>query len=168
MGAVAGFFHAGLTVGEMETSLAFYRDLLELEVVSDTVRSAAELEGIRTVIGVDPETVRIALLAVPGSAAIFVELFAYSGVEQFAAGARPWDVAAGHMAFYVDDADAVHARALAAGYDARGPVVPVRSGPHAGAKAAYLIDPDGYHVEIFQRPGTQPAAPSRAIASPAR
>jgi catechol-2,3-dioxygenase len=27
----------------------------------------------------------------------------------------------------------------------------VASGPHAGAKAVYAIDPDGYVVEIYQR-----------------
>jgi lactoylglutathione lyase len=149
---VAGFFHVGLTVGDVDTSLVFYRDLLGLEVVSDTVRSGTELDGVRTVVGVDPENVRIALLRVPESAGVFVELFAYTGVEQHSATARPWDLAAGHMAFYVEDAEAIHARAGVAGGGARGPVVPVVSGPHTGAKAAYLIDPDGYHVEIFQPP----------------
>src|SRR6185437_10251523 len=130
--------------------LAFYRDLLGLEVVSDTVRSGADLDGVRSVVGVDPETVRIALLRVPETPGVFVELFAYAGVEQHSATARPWDLAAGHMAFYVEDAEEIHAAADAAGGGARGPVVPVLSGPHSGAKAAYLIDPDGYHVEIFQ------------------
>jgi lactoylglutathione lyase len=149
---VAGFFHVGLTVADIDTSLTFYHELLGLEVVSDTVRSGAELDGVRTVVGVDPENVRIALLRVPESTGVFIELFAYAGVEQHSATARPWDLGAGHMAFYVEDAEAIHAGAGAAGGGARGPVVPVVSGPHAGAKATYLIDPDGYHVEIFQPP----------------
>jgi hypothetical protein len=30
-------------------------------------------------------------------------------------------------------------------------VVTIPGGPEAGAKVAYLIDGDGYHVEIYQR-----------------
>jgi catechol 2,3-dioxygenase-like lactoylglutathione lyase family enzyme len=148
--AVDGFFHVGVSVADMDGSLAFYRDVLGLEVVSDTVRTGAELDGVRKLVGVDPERVRITLLSVPGSERVFLELFAYQGADQHLATARPWDLAAGHMAFYVGDADAVHARALAAGCGARSPVTEVTSGPHAGAKAVYLIDPDGYHVEIYQ------------------
>ena len=24
-------------------------------------------------------------------------------------------------------------------------------GPHSGVKAVYLVDPDGYHVELYQK-----------------
>lgn len=148
--AVEGFFHVGLSVADTNRSLALYRDVLGLRVVSDTTREGDALDGVRELVGVDPERVRITLLAVPGSDRVFLELFAYEGTEQHVATARPWDLAAGHMAFYVADADAVHALALAAGCGSRGPVAAVRSGPHAGAKAVYLIDPDGYHVEVYQ------------------
>jgi catechol 2,3-dioxygenase-like lactoylglutathione lyase family enzyme len=147
---VEGFFHVGLCVADVDASLALYRDVLGLETVSDTVRRGEELQGVRTLVGVDPESVRIVLLAVPGTERVFLELFAYEGAEQHSATARPWDIAAGHMAFYVADADAVHAAALAIGCGARSPVSEVKSGPHRGAKAVYLIDPDGYHVEVYQ------------------
>ena len=29
-------------------------------------------------------------------------------------------------------------------------------GPNRGGRAAYLLDPDGYHIELFQRPPTPP------------
>jgi lactoylglutathione lyase len=148
--AVDGFFHVGLCVADVDRSLAFYRDVLGLSIVSDTVRRGEELQGVRTLVGVDPESTRIVLLAVPGSERAFLELFAYEGAEQHSATARPWDIAAGHMAFYVSDADATHAAAIAIGCGARSDVTEVQSGPHQGAKAVYLIDPDGYHVEVYQ------------------
>jgi lactoylglutathione lyase len=147
---VDGFFHVGLCVADVDRSLAFYRDVLGLEVTSDTVRTGDELQGVRTLVGVDPESTRIVLLKVPGNERIFLELFASEGAEQHHATARPWDLAAGHMAFYVTDADATHTAALAVGCGARSPVSEVQSGPHKGAKAVYLIDPDGYHVEVYQ------------------
>ncbi len=30
--------------------------------------------------------------------------------------------------------------------------VDIVAGPNIGAKVVYLIDPDGYHVELFQKP----------------
>jgi catechol 2,3-dioxygenase-like lactoylglutathione lyase family enzyme len=149
-GRVTGFFHAGLTVSDMERSLGFYRDILGLEVVSDTTRDGEQLVPLREVIGVDAEVARVVFLSVPGSDAK-VELFAYEGLEQQPAAARPWDVAAGHFCLYVDDADAVCEQLAELGYKTRNPVNTIASGPHAGAKAVYTIDPDGYHVELYQR-----------------
>ena len=39
--SVTGFFHAGVTVSDMETALRFYRDGLGLEVLSDGPASGA-------------------------------------------------------------------------------------------------------------------------------
>lgn len=152
-GRVTGFFHAGLTVADMERSLGFYRDLLGLEVVSDTTRDGDELAPLREVIGVHPEVARVVFLEVPESGGVKVELFAYEGLEQQPAAARPWDVAAGHFCLYVDDAEAICRRLEERGHKTRNPLKTISSGPHAGAKAVYTIDPDGYHVELYQRPG---------------
>jgi catechol 2,3-dioxygenase-like lactoylglutathione lyase family enzyme len=57
------------------------------------------------------------------------------------------------MCLYVDDAESLHARAVERGYRSRGgEVVEIERGPHAGAKAVYLVDPDGYHVELYELP----------------
>jgi hypothetical protein len=55
------------------------------------------------------------------------------------------------MCLFVDDMDALHARMVEKGFTSRaGRVVTIADGPHKGAKVAYLIDPDGYHVECYQ------------------
>ena len=47
-------------------------------------------------------------------------------------------------------------RAVDAGYRTRsGAAQRIPVGPNTGAMAAYLIDPDGYHIELFQRPVVQ-------------
>ena len=45
--SVTGFFHAGVTVSDMEESLRFYRDVLGLEIISDgqTGGSSSTLDG---------------------------------------------------------------------------------------------------------------------------
>jgi catechol 2,3-dioxygenase-like lactoylglutathione lyase family enzyme len=147
--SITGFFHAGVTVSDMDESLRFYRDVLGLELLSDGFtggRSAA------TVWGLEPGKVRIVFLGVPGSDTV-IEMFDFSEIERHSASSRPPDYGAGHICLYVDDAVAVHARALEAGYGSRADhVVEITKGPHSGAKAVYLKDPDGYHVELYEKP----------------
>jgi catechol 2,3-dioxygenase-like lactoylglutathione lyase family enzyme len=147
-GRVTGFFHAGVTVRDMDEALRFYRDALGLEVAS-----LGETGGdhARRIWNMEPGRVRVAFLRVPGSDAL-VELFEFDEVERHSASARPCDYGAGHFCLYCDDAEAVHRRLVAHGFRARSAdVVTVAAGPHAGAKVFYAIDPDGYHVELYQR-----------------
>lgn len=147
--SVTGFFHAGVTVSDMDAALRFYRDGLGLEVISDGSASGSTAARIWAL---DPGQVRVVFLRVPGSDAV-VELFEFSGVERHSASARPVDYGAGHFCLFVDDAEAMLARLTTAGFRSRaGEVVTIGRGPHTGAKAVYMIDPDGYHVELYQRP----------------
>jgi catechol 2,3-dioxygenase-like lactoylglutathione lyase family enzyme len=146
---VTGFFHAGVTVSDMEAALRFYRDGLGLEVISDGSASGATAARIWAI---DPGDVRVVFLRVPGSDAV-VELFEFSGIERHSASARPMDHGAGHFCLFTDDAVALLSHMEGLGFRSRaGEVVEISRGPHAGAKAVYLIDPDGYHVELYQRP----------------
>ena len=147
--SVTGFFHAGVTVSDMDEALRFYRDALGLQVISDGYTGG---DSARRIWGLEPGKVRVVFLSVPGSDAV-VELFDFSEVERHPASSRPPDFGAGHFCLYVDNAEAIHDRALAAGFRARGEeVVTIERGPHTGAKAVYLIDPDGYHIELYQKP----------------
>jgi lactoylglutathione lyase len=147
-GRVTGFFHAGVTVRDMGEALRFYRDTLGLEVVSEG-RGSAPHQG--RILGEQPGELIAVFLRVPGSDAL-VELFEFVGMERHGASARPWDFGAGHFCLYVDDTDAMFERLTAAGYRTRGgEVVTIASGPHQGAKVVYAIDPNGYHVELYQR-----------------
>jgi uncharacterized protein YciI len=47
--------------------------------------------------------------------------------------------------------DAIHARALAAGYGAVNPPVTPTAGRWTGGRSVYLKDPDGIRVELVQR-----------------
>jgi lactoylglutathione lyase len=146
------FFHVGLTVSDMARSLAFYGDGLGFGLVSDTTFEGDEMAALTDVIGVVAEEARVVFLSIPGPAGASLELFAYRGVEQLPAAARPWDFGASHMCIYTDDAEAVCARACSFGGSTRMPLRTVATGPHAGTKAVYLLDPDGYPVELYQAP----------------
>jgi len=141
--------HTGVTVGDMERSLGFYRDLLGLEVLSDTRLTEPFVFAIA---GLRADAIRIANLGVPGSGQVLVELLEYQGVERHPAVARPCDPGNGHFCLEVTDIEAMCTRLEAAG-------VPMQSARPVnieipsvrGAKALYVSDPDGYFVEFHQR-----------------
>lgn len=147
MAEVTGFFHAGVTVRNMDESLRFYRDALGLEVHFDRL-----LDGdyLPVVLALDLSTIRAVYLRIPGGG--FVELLEYRGLERLSAAARPCDYGAGHLCLYVDGIDDIVATASDLGFRCRsaGPV-DITAGPNAGARSVYLLDPDGYPVELFQR-----------------
>lgn len=128
--------HSAVTVRDLDASLRYYRDALGLAV------RAEERGPDRSVVE----------LGLPDGATWRLE--EHHDVEQHPASARPCDVGFAHTCVYVDDAWAVLARLHGAGFGSRGPVVPIGRGPFAGAAAVYTIDPDGFVVELFQRPGT--------------
>lgn len=146
---VTGFYHAGVTVSDMDEALRFYRDGLGLEVQQDYVTTHPKARDIWAVEHADT---RVVFLGIPGSDAV-IELFEFRGIERHGASARPQDPGAGHFCLFVDDAQALWQHLAGLGFRARSDgVVVFDSGPRAGAKVAYLIDPDGYHVEIYERP----------------
>ena len=150
MAKVTGFFHAGITVRDMDVSLPFYRDALGLEGAFERVLGA---DYLRTVLALPLEDIRIVYLHVPGGG--FVELLEYHGLETMTAASRPCDFGAGHLCLYVDDIDELVDNAFAMGYRARSAhCVDITHGPNAGARSIYLLDPDGYAVELFQKAAT--------------
>jgi catechol 2,3-dioxygenase-like lactoylglutathione lyase family enzyme len=150
MAAITGFYHGGITVRDMETSLRFYQEGLGLEQEFDRILDAPYLN---TVLGLDQRSIRAVYLRIPGGG--FVELLEYRGIERLAAASRPCDYGAGHLCLYVDDVEAMHRHLVGLGYRARSAeVVDITAGPNAGARSCYMADPDGYPVELFQkRPG---------------
>lgn len=148
MGQVTGFFHAGITVRDMDSSLRYYCDGLGLDQAFDKVVDGPYL---REVLGLPLQSIRACYLNIPGGG--FVELLEYRGLERLPAVARPCDYGAGHLCLYVEGIDDIVDRLHSMGYVARSDTpVDITSGPNTGARSIYGLDPDGYPVELFQRP----------------
>jgi lactoylglutathione lyase len=156
MPKVTGFFHAGISVSDMDVALLFYRDGLGLKVHFDRRLDANYL---RDVLALEFSAMRAVYLTLPGGG--FIELLEYHGTERLPAASRPSDYGAGHVCLYVDDIDAMTARLRSHGGRSRScGAVDITSGPNAGARSVYVHDPDGYCVELFE--------PPRAISAPHR
>ena len=152
---ITGARHAGITVSDMDRSLAFYGDLPGLELLW---RRVFEEPEIREIVGVpEASAIEVAMLRVPGSD-LDVELLEYRGCEQVSGATAPSRHGTGHFCVFVESIDELHADLLARGVRFRsdGPVE-MTGGPNRGGKSLYSLDPDGYVVEFHQRP---PAAVS--------
>jgi catechol 2,3-dioxygenase-like lactoylglutathione lyase family enzyme len=148
--AITGARHAGITVSDLDRSLEFYCSLLGLELLW---RRRYEEREIAEIVGVPEATAfDIAFLGIPGSDTQ-VELLQYHGVEQVSGAVPPSRHGGGHFCLFVRDVDALHGDLAARGVRFRSPgPVEMRSGPNRGGKSLYSHDPDGYVIELHERP----------------
>jgi lactoylglutathione lyase len=139
--------HLGLTVASIERSLTFWRDLLGLEV---TGRGTIEWEHIDRLTGIPRTRIEWIELRLPDGATIELQQY-HRPVGQAVPHGEENEPGRSHVSIVVDDAAAVLERARAAGFRSRSSqVVLIERGAYRGSLAAYILDPDGYGVELMQ------------------
>ena len=122
--SVVGVHHTSRSVGDMDRSLAFYRDLLGLEVLLDTEMSGEMLELLQY----------------------------HSPPSRDGEELRPCDVGAHHVALAVEDIQSDYERLSDAGVEFTCPPQEVDAGYFAGHRTVYCYDPDHMIVELWQVP----------------
>ena len=137
--------HTGLTVSNLARSLAFYRDVLGLELVMEQEKAGGYLAAIT---GYPGARVRMAHLLAPCRQRI--ELFEYVEPPGRLSRREPRDVGITHVCLSVADIRDAYRRLLAAGADPFSESVPIDTGGNAGAFGVYVRDPDGIGLELFQ------------------
>ena len=140
--------HTSFTVSDLDRTLAFFRDALGFEVTSKAPRDPAVLAQIT---GIEGTQMLIAYVRGPGHS---LELIQYLGPEQGRGRVRslPCDVGFAHVAYDVDDIDAAMAAAARHDVIPIGQIAVINAGPNAGARVAYLRDPDGVTIEFIEKP----------------
>ena len=147
--------HLGLTVDSIERSLTFWRDLLGLEV---TGRGTIEWEHIDRLTGIPQTRIEWIELRLPDGAIIELQQY-HRPLGQPVLDGEENEPGRSHLSIVVDDAAAVLEQALAAGFRSRSSqVVLIERGAYVGSLAAYILDPDGYGVELMQHPAQRPEA----------
>lgn len=146
MSALDGFDHVGVTVRDLDRSLAFYRDLLGLEVLRRRDRFKAE--HVQRLVGLPGAELSVAMLAIPGGAKI--ELVQYHEPDGAEIAAAPCDRGAVHFAVLVSDIHALKAKLEAKDVPFISEPQCAPSGPTQGTYFVYCRDPDGAIVEFIQ------------------
>src|SRR5262249_10513694 len=141
--------HTGMTVANLESSLAFWRDLLGFTETFNSRLSGSVAEQVTGVKGAD---ILFALLQGPEHV---IELVQYvSPKDHHAQRPSPNDVGSLHLALTVDSIEAVLAASAAFGWTARGVPQTIADGAFAGTAFVYMQDLDGTIVELIQPPIT--------------
>jgi len=139
--------HTGITVANLERSLAFWRDVLGFQL---SHRPHQTGDFASEITGVPGAEISIAVLKGYGHKIELLEYLAPSDRKRVAL--RPCDVSSVHVAFTVDDLDAVLTTIAASGWRAAGQPQTLTAGPNAGKRVVYVRDPDGTTIEFMQPP----------------
>lgn len=142
---IVGVHHTAFQVADLERSLAFYRDLLGFEVIWQRVNCE---DYVRQMVGYPTAELHQAMLRFPGAEQC-LELIDYRGVDRHPVDASPPNPGTAHICFLVRDLRTEYERLLAAGVEAVNEPVAVTSGVNEGRLALYMIDPDGFRVELI-------------------
>ena len=147
---VTGILHTGLTVSDLDRSIAFYRDLLGLELIAQWDSAQPYL---RAIVAYPDAELRIALLRLPATEAgpgHHIELLEYRRPRGQRGDANTYNPGNGHVAFMVEDIDRTYAELSAKGVRFKSAPVPITHGRNTGAKGVYLFDPDDITLELIQ------------------
>jgi len=136
--------HFGIVVSDMERSLHFYRDLLGLNIVRAMDESGQYLDNMLALKDVRVTTVKMSA----ESGSTLVELLEFeSHPRQPRGDLEVCSVGPSHVAFAVDDLDAIYRRLLQAGVHFN---APPQLSPDGYAKVTFCQDPDGTSVELVE------------------
>ena len=137
---IVGVHHVAIGVPDFAAGLAFYRDVLGFEVLSEGELSGNEPAD--RVIGLADVRAQVAMLKAPN---IYIELWSYINPQPDDRRQRPCDYGYPHLALQVRDIQSEYARLKAAGMEFV--AEPVELG---GSAAIYGSDPFGNVIEIYE------------------
>jgi catechol 2,3-dioxygenase-like lactoylglutathione lyase family enzyme len=144
--------HTGFTVSSLDDALAFWVGVLGFKLLY--VWTFDNGHFIEEVVGVPGAAMRLAMVEGPDHQ---IELLEYTSPDDRKTyKPRSSDVGSVHLAFYVENIDALIARIASAGWQPVGKIQTVESGERKGLRLVYVRGPDGITLEFLQRPDNGP------------
>jgi catechol 2,3-dioxygenase-like lactoylglutathione lyase family enzyme len=138
---VARLNHLGITVTDLDASLAFYCDVVGFEM---GVRTRVGGEWFDTLTRNDGADIEIAMLQLNDLTLQLVQYHAAAGSPLPLA---HHNVGNPHLCIEVDDVDARHEKISASGRHDPTPIVDIMG---TGIRSFYVHDPDGVPVELLE------------------
>jgi catechol 2,3-dioxygenase-like lactoylglutathione lyase family enzyme len=136
--------HFGIVVSDTRRSLRFYRDLLGLKIVREVEESGEYIDNMLSLPNVRVTTVKMSA----DSGSTLVELLEFkSHPRQPPVKREVCSVGPSHIAFTVDNLDALYHRLSQAGVHFN---APPQISPDGYAKVTFCQDPDGNLVELVE------------------
>jgi lactoylglutathione lyase len=144
---INGVNHTGLQVRDIERSIAFYRDLIGLELLA---RRESRADYVADVVGYPGAVLQMAWLRHPSGGPV-IELLEYVEPRGTPIDTSTPNPGTAHVCFNVPDIQATYERLKVAGvkFKSAGPVA-ITQGLNKGGFAIYFTDPDGITLELLQ------------------
>ncbi len=137
--------HTSFTVSDLDKAIRFFVEGLGFALISKEPRDPKAVAHITGVSGAD---IIVAYVQGPGHR---IELIAYLAPAQKAEKTpRPNAIGSAHIAFDVDDVDAVIARAAAFDVHPYNSPWVIDRGPNRGCRVVYLWSPLGFTLELIE------------------
>jgi lactoylglutathione lyase len=137
--------HVGITVAQLDRSLAFYRDLLGLGVLGISAD-----EDVGAIVGLPGARVRVADLDAENGQ--IIELLEYGSTSGDRSACGPDTVGSCHLSLQVADLRSVLSRLAAGGVKPVGePAKLAGGGVWQDCTVVYVRDPDGVFVELIEK-----------------
>jgi catechol 2,3-dioxygenase-like lactoylglutathione lyase family enzyme len=142
--------HTGITVTDIERSLAFWRDVLGFEL---SHRAHQKGDLAEQITGVPGAEILIAVVKAPGHKIELLEYRAPANRKK-QNDLQACDLGHVHIALTVDDLNDVLETIAVSGWKAAGEPQTLSVGPNAGKRVIYVRDPDGTTIEFMQAPAS--------------
>jgi catechol 2,3-dioxygenase-like lactoylglutathione lyase family enzyme len=146
------FNHVGISVTDLDRSIAFYRDMFGMEPLTDPFPFSGD--QFSEIMDIPDAQGRMCMIA---GGNLWLELFEFANPAGKAKDPnyKVSDRGISHFGFNVEDIAATYDKLKAAGVPVHGRLQTFMGG---GMRAAYCRDPDGNVFEIMQPKGYPPAA----------
>lgn len=141
---IVGAHHTAFHVADLDRSIAFYSEQFGCEIVWQRLN---EDDYVRRIVGYPTASLNQAMLRLPGGH--HLELIEYRGVESSPVDTSPPNPGTAHICLLVEGLRETYDRLADAGVASVGPPVAVEAGANAGRLAVYMIDPDGFRIELL-------------------
>jgi glyoxylase I family protein len=147
---ITGISHVGISVANLERSIAFYRDLLGMRLIQEVPMRGANYDAIMGLKGTEG---RIAVLRT-GNLEIELLEFKRPASRPVEPGRHVSDQGISHFVIHVEDIAGLYARLETAGVRVHSALVHFAS---CATTAVYFCDPDGNFIEMLEEKIPGPA-----------
>lgn len=142
--------HVGLTVADIERSIAFYQDTLGMTLIRQRPRVDNDYIQLQT--GIPGVVLSVASFRVSDASLQSLEIVQYLTHAAPPAETATNQAGTSHLCLTVSDLRACYAGLSAKGVRFRSEPVTITAGPNTGGLGVYFYDPDGNTIELFQPP----------------
>ena len=148
-----GVWHFSFTVSNLEQSIAFYRDILGMELIH---RQEQNNPYTHKLVGYPDAHLRVAQLKTAADTCSpsthMLELVEYVAPQGTKIDTGTCNPGTAHLAFVVDDIFAAYAAWRQQGVRFKSDPVAIEAGVNRGGYTVYFLDPDDITLEIVQPP----------------